>query len=547
MTIDTTSLLQALRALQLPLAPERESEALEALGAYAAKVNLDRDDLALVIADELGIWAAGGSVGKHLKESISRVLAYTPPVLDTVDGAAYFATYKKLRASSKTSAGLTHAVASRLLSRMALIAHLLSNESFSCTQVSRVLHAMEAGLDVPYRSVAVIASMLRMLPELKTRSAVDELASADAALAAQLFPDSDVVESSEITAQQVAAWLPEVDMRELLVRLSKASSEGDPTWPYLQVLHWCLVPIEFYDHPASYLYEFKPRGATAEALFALRYAFVPTGNPFLNNMKAVALLSQTWARNRGQDDAHALVSIVGALEAIPLSARREVARVLRAWLTRVTELRTVQLRPLTVSVDAELFQRVSDYICANDTGTQGVIEQRVVDCLAVLAFDQPGWRAKGLGDGVNASNLSRRKLGDVEFANVNERTALALEAHGGHLSATYVAGHQRSLKRIVKQRLEESWRSLDDPENWNIKVLFVAHSRDSAGLPAQETIHGVPVVYEYIDYHELLSRALAESSEAQRLNSFKQHVIDVLNRSTVRESARDAFRAIIAA
>lgn len=546
MPAHSAALLQALRALQLPLAPDREDEALGALMAYAAEAKLDPTDLTIVLTDELGIWASEGKVGKHLKESINRALAFTPPALGAVDGAAYLATYKRLRASSKTSAGLTHALAQRLLSRMALIAHLLANEAFSCTQVARVLYAMEAGLDVPYRSVAVVASTLQLVPELQFTKAVHELADEDTGLASALFPDSDVVESSEIAAELVAAWLPEVDVRGLLVRLSKATAENDElTWPYLQVLHWCLIPIEFYDHPASYLYEFKPRGVAAEALFKLRYAGVATGNPFLNNMKAVATLNSIWARNRGQDDAHALVAILGALEALPFTSRREVARVFRAWLTRVVELRTIEPQPLDTTIDAELFQRVAEFICTNETGTQGVIEQRVVDCLAVLAFNKEGWRPTGLGDGVNASNLSRRKLGDVEFANVNARAALALEAHGGHLSQTYVMEHQRSLRRIVKQRLDESWRSLDDPENWSITVLFVAHSRDRQGLPTTETIHGVPVTYEYIDYRELLRRALAGSDEVQRLDSFSKHVIEVLNRSTVRESARDAFRAII--
>jgi hypothetical protein len=359
-----------------------------------------------------------------------------------------------------------------------------------------------------------------------------------------LFPDSTLIDSNEIAGQYASAWLPEIDMTRLLTRLSKAIAGKDPTWPYLQVLHWCLVPVEFYDHPASNLYEFKPRGSNAEALFALRYSQVSTGNPFLNNMKAVAMLNTTWARNRGQDDAHALVSILGALETLPFTSRREVARVLRAWLTRVVEICTVTPELLEVEVDQELFVRVAQFVCSNQTNTHGVIEQRVVDCLAVLAYDKPGWRVKGLGDGVNASNLSRRKLGDIEFSNLDSRLALALEAHGGHLSSTYVAGHRRSLSRIVAQRLDESWRALDEPSHWRVNVLFIAHSRDMLGLPSTEQIHDVQVNYEYIDYEELLSRALAASSEDERIEKFQSHVIDVLNSSTVRESTRATFRAI---
>lgn len=209
------------------------------------------------------------------------------------------------------------------------------------------------------------------------------------------------------------------------------------------------------------------------------------------------------------------------------------------------ELCTVKPVLLDLTVTNDLFAAVTDYITENETYTQGVIEQRVVDCLAVLAFDGEGWRARGLGDGVNASNLSRHKLGDVEFANVDKRRAIALEAHGGHLSVTYVADHTRSLGRIVEQRLAESWLALDDPEAWNVKVLFVAHSRDADGLPLAKTLHGVNVTYEYIDYSELVERAVAVSSPSDRIAAFELHVVKRLNARTVRESVREKFREIV--
>ena len=180
-----------------------------------------------------------------------------------------------------------------------------------------------------------------------------------------------------------------------------------------------------------------------------------------------------------------------------------------------------------------------------ETYTQGVIEQRVVDALAVLVFDEPGWRARGLGDGVNASNFSRHKLGDIEFTNIDDRYAIALEAHGGHLSATYVKDHARSLSRIIEQRLAESWSAIDDPEEWIVEVLFVAHTRDTSGLPTTETLHNVNVVYKYIDYSELVDRARGHSTAEERIGVLDFYVIEKLNADTVRESTREKFRKII--
>src|SRR5699024_8670935 len=129
-------------------------------------------------------------------------------------------------------------------------------------------------------------------------------------------------------------------------------------------------------------------------------------------------------------------------------------------------------------------------------------------------------------------------------ANVDQRYAIALEAHGGFLSATYVADHARSLSRIVNKRLEESWADLDDAEAWTVHVLFVAHSMEKH-LPTEDTLHGVPVIYEYIDYTELLDRARSSSSPERRIDTFELHVVQKINEATVRESVRGSFREII--
>lgn len=534
---------QVVRGWELPLPIENEQLVVDAVAAIGTGKGLQFEDFALLLEQATERWQLNGAIDAQLRTAVDTALRFTSPVLDEIDAKAYFDLYKKLRSGGGDVASLTHATTLRLISRTPLIAHLLREERFSCSQVARLLAANEASLDVSYGSIVKIARKLDQLPQLDRSEAVDDLWDTDQSRSIVLFPDSSLPESNSLAGDALSRWLPEVDTERLLIRLSKSEEPDAPQfWPYLQILHWCLVPIEFFDHPASYLYEFAPRGGNGEALFA-KYS-VSTGNPFLNNAKAVHSLD-SWARGRGGDDAHALAEIVKTVDTLPFVPRRQVVRILRAWIVRVIELRTVEPVPIDIQVTDALFNSVAEYITEHETNTQGVIEQRVVDCLAVLAYDRPGWRARGLGDGVNATNFSRHKLGDVEFANVDKRCAIALEAHGGHLSVTYVEDHTRSLGRIIEQRLNESWGNLDDPEKWTVKVLFVAHSRAAIGLPVREVLHGVNVEYEYMDYAELVRLAKIDSSSEDRVAAFEMYVIDQLNEPTVRESARRKFCEIV--
>lgn len=540
----TEQLILTLRSLQLPLVPDREHDVLEALIEHAEYSFYSPNDLAILIANEMSIWEDSGEVGRNLNEAVRIALEHVPPVLKSINARTYFSLYKRLRSGTSDTAGLTHSAARRLLSRASLIAHLLGEERFSCSQVARLLQATESSLDVPHGAVAVLARELNMLPSLDRYTAIEVLQKDDFELAVALFPDSDVADSNVLAAAEIESWMPESNVTHLLDLLSRGrESASEPTWPYLQVLHWCLTPIEFYDHPASYLYEFSPRGQVAKEIFN-KYPTV-TGNPVLNNAKAVETINATWARNRGGEDAHALVALLAILESLPFIARRQIARVLRAWLWRIIELKSVEPVPVVAVTDQRLVLKFVAHVCGNETYTQGVIEQRVVDFLSYLAFQGDGWRVRGIRDGVNASNLSRKKLGDLEFTNVDQRSAIAIEAHGGFLSSTYVADHQRSLSRIVNQRLEDSWLDLDDPESWSIRVLFVAHAREVSGLPVNEVLHGVAVEYEYLDYGEFFELALGRSTKIQQLASFEEYVTDVLNLSTVRESVREKFRELI--
>lgn len=539
-----SQLAKVVRLWALPLAPEHEVEALRRVMELGDSQGIPVSDLALKLDADTSDWFATDEPSALLVEAVDAALEFAAEEISELDGKLYFKTYKGLRKGTKRDlVPLSPPVARRLLSRTTLIVHLLRQEHFSCTQVSRVLAATEAALDVPYGSIAVIARAMKCLPKLSPARATKELWERDQAHAWELFPDSSLRESCAIAATEVERWLPEVDVESLLRTLSGANDTlSEPTWPYLQILHWCLTPLEYFDHPPSYLYEFAPRGKqVAGALFA-RYP-ASTGNPLLNNAKAVETLGWSWARNRGFEDAHALVDLLESIESLPYTSRRHVARVIRAWQERVLELCTTTPVLIEYPDSEEQFTRLIDFVAKKETQTHGVLEQRLVDYLAVLAFDRPGWRPRGLGDGVNTTNFSRKKLGDVEFANTNGRTAIAVEAHAGMLSRIYVNDHIRSLNRIVALRLEESWAAIDEPQNWTVRVIFIAHSLGK-DLPDSTMIHGVNVELEYTTFADFRRKAVEQSDMEQRLQAFKDHVITPLNKVSVRETTRERFVAI---
>lgn len=537
-------LIDVLGLLQLPTDPAVEPELAALLDTLTQTQGLEAGDLYDMINADLEAWSNTSIASDSLKTTVTGLLnADFGHASSPLSGSSYFLAYSKMRAGGSDWTGVSHAQARRLLSRSSLVKYLLVTEHLSCSQISRLLHTTEASLDVPYPAVRVLARELDALPQLDSAVAGLALWNKDQERSRVLFPDSDRTETCRVAAEVIQAWLPEEDLYPILqdVTSSRGLNSPDPFWPYLQMLHWCCLPLEFYDHPASYLYEFKPRGAIAADLFD-RYR-TATGNPILNNAKAVQTLNESWARNRGGRDSLALVALLKVLESLPFGIRRQVARVLRAFLARILDLcfaETVPIPPLTHVEDVE---RVFARFIRTDSNTQGVIEQRLADCLAFLAFPETSWRSRGLGDGVNASNLSRKKLGDVEFLDVEARTAVAVEAHGGHLSASYVAGHQRSLARIVAMRVEDSWSQIAPAEEWVIRVLFVAHSRDQVGLPSSELLSGVDIQYEYVDYDHFYALARTQSTSKAFLSAYNILVTRVMNRPTVRQSARNVLRA----
>ena len=220
------------------------------------------------------------------------------------------------------------------------------------------------------------------------------------------------------------------------------------------------------------------------------------------------------------------------------AARQELAGWFRRWVLRIMRL----ARPLAQAIpevpDGQKVAALLAAVSASETKTTGIIEQRVVDAVAASLHDiADGWRANGIGDSVNASNVSRRKLGDCEFQNTGSRSLVAYEAHGGHLSEVYINGHVQTLRRVVPLRVEE-WERVKDLDKWTFEVVFVAHSFDAQARDIE--VNGAVIHLRFETFAEFTSH-----SDASKLtNLFTLHVNAPLNERRTPQRVRDTYLAL---
>jgi hypothetical protein len=296
------------------------------------------------------------------------------------------------------------------------------------------------------------------------------------------------------------------------------------------------------------LYEFAPRGVAANWLFQQYPAsLAAAANPFLNNAKAVDRLDLAWAAVRTDYPAaaHALVRVVEGLESMGFSARKELAAWLRWWIHRGLRLQAPPATQVTEMATPKLVGRVLAAVQGQETNTVGIVEQRVVDALSAVRHPaEEGWRARGLGDSVNASNISRRKLGDADFQDAARRSVVAYEAHAGVLSHVYLRGHLQTLARVLPVRAQE-WAGISDIEEWSIEVIFVAHAF-APGVPVAGTsvrVPGVPI--DVSIRFSTMSDFIADGPGAAELTgAFVQHIHSRLNERRTPERVRTTYAQI---
>lgn len=264
-------------------------------------------------------------------------------------------------------------------------------------------------------------------------------------------------------------------------------------------------------------------------------------SPFLNNAKSVDTLDSAWAASKKKKERHAaraLVDILTELDCLSDPSRSAAGQYLRALLHRMLRIslqtNTVLTAPLP-AIDAEGGHRLLVGVAAGNTGTRGVIEQRLTDCIALReAGDLAQWRLRGFGDSVFTTNTSQKKLGDAELKHATENRIIAVEAHGGRLTEKYVQDHLFTMRNVIPLRLEE----LEDRApigDWALELQFFAHDLDN-GLSEDHIVEGLPVHINYRRFADVAGMPVDGDFLALLSTYFTEHLNAVHVHSRTRQA-----------
>jgi hypothetical protein len=525
-----------MRRLLLPIRPELEVAALDAARLALDQGGVDPADHAAFLRAEYAQWRDVGSPGKAFAAAVKAYLQAGEPQFGPVLSKKYFDMHSKL----SRKAQFDHDLASSLLSHARLIAALAVEDRLSSAQIAQLLSRRAPRLPSSWIAVEIVLRAIRSRPNL-TREDVEHLFDLDTTSEEATFIDAALPEC----VQRIGIIASEFGVPP---SFEKALSElvTDPFFPYLKMLHYLCTIAEYYDHPPEFPYEFSPRGKTS-AWLATRYPAVltATGNPFLNNAKSVDVLDRSWANSKKAAQshaAHALVTVIESLSGLGFSARRELATWIRRLLVRIIRL-SAGTRVVLPTLGPTEISRIITAVSRGPTNSFGILEQRVVDALGFLRYEQPVWVARGLGDSVNATNVSKRKCGDCDFQDGVGRKVAAFEPHAGRLSDIYVKGHELTLKRVLAERRAEWDQTVGLGGKWSVSVMFVAHEVPSDQPLATVTVKDVTAEISAVTFEEFVDGLDVNSPEVQV--AFEEYVRQQLMEDRTPESVRRLVKALI--
>lgn len=531
------SVLEALRPLRLPIERGRE-RAVESAVESTLRSDHESSQQAIERAAYMADLWLEGEQHRDLRPLVNAAITAGMP---TTGGETLAARYPALLRKLETDLQ-SRDLAAALISEAPLIYRLSADQGMSATQIAHVLSQVLGGTFFPYESVESVMTALGQKAALDS-DRVSQLSVIDYLAASKRFADASYGEATDIAGAAALRLGFDGDLGAMLRDLCPPALPSRANIPYLQALEFvCFVAAEA-DHPPQFLYEFAPRGQVANQIFA-RYsnALAPTGNPILNNFKAVEAADRAWARSRPSMASNALVRLLEGLAKLPYGARRDLAAWLRQWLLHTTSLLDPGPREVfdLESVLATHIERLLSWVCSGNTQTAGTAEQRTVDALASLLHPaRDGWRGRGFGDAVNISNLSRRKLGDCEFQLTSNNQVVGYEPHGGRLTLPYLEGHLKSARRVIDLRVEE-WSTVSDPSRWSVEVQFVAHEIDPMFVGINETTNsGVLVTVGAETFSSFVTRSKLASHPDSITSAVTTYVFAALNRPQTPQRIRD--------
>jgi hypothetical protein len=525
----------AFRTLLLPIDPAREDDALEAAIMALDAQGIAREDQPAHIRASYAAWHAGQPRTAGLSGAISAALRAGNGDLGGRFASNYFPFHEETLQRRHL---YSFEQATSFLSHLRLAVQLAAHESMSAAQIAKILGARDHRVGFGWRAVRDVLRALGYRFEL-TEDAVEGLFQRDLELEEIAFADADFYDAAGIVGIAGSELGFPGDLQALLLRLFSPEPDGLRHGPYLQILHYVVTVAEFYDHALKVLYEFAPRGQVAVSIFnSYPIDLRASGNPVLNNAKSIDVLDSGWARSKEDylPASTAVFEIIDGLEQLGFAARKDLSAWIRRWLHRVVRLTRIVARRVPDSPTEAEIEKVVTAVAEGPTRTFGVIEQRLTDVLALCAHPfTEGWRNHGIGDSVNASNVSRRKIGDAEFQHATARTVVAYESHAGRLTDVYVDGHIEALRRVIPLRSEE-WERVAPRGEWSLDVRFLAH--DVTADRRELEIDGFRVQIVPFTFADFCSH---QPDGATLLPIYHAHMTLRLNEARTPQTVRDRY------
>lgn len=529
-----------LRTLLLPINFKLETKCVSKLKEFCStKLEGTFEEHELWIESQIEEWRETRTPSNDLKLLINKLLLTGNGDYKEKISENYFACHKELT----TNQLLTFEMASSYLSHLLLIIRLADEDKMSCAQIAVIMLAMNPSVTFERRSLQPVLAKLKVSASQNFGTdQINELWASDNDSFIDVFGDASFQECIDKVSNVAISLGYSSNLQEQLVILSNFQNDISKYVPYIQILHYQCSIIEYHDHLVRDFYEFSPRGVACKALLE-KYPdnITNASNPFLNNAKSVSLVDMSWAASKKQKEyegALALFHILSGMDRLGYSARKELAQWLRFFIHRFLALAKPLNCPLPESLTLENYQNLISNIAKSNTGTKGILEQRVVDSFCLAIYDSE-WVSRGIGDAVNASNLSKKKLGDCDFQNYTEKKVHAYEAHGGLLTQSYLDEHVKTLPKLIKPRLKE-WRNISISDKWSVEIKFVAHDFN-AKLPETLEVDGVVISIEFMTYAELFAQINLNNS----LKYLNDHFLSPLSESKTPAFVRSSFLGLI--
>lgn len=525
---------EAFKSLLLPVPVEQEDYCLEEFRAALTESGVAPQDHAVWVDYQIRAWSETGTPSEEFKEAIQVAIRFPGERFSENIADCYF----NLHDSLQTDFLLSHTQARAYLSHSRLIYTLADAEWMSSAQIANLVGTRDTRVGVSRQSIVKILTKLRIKPRI-TEDQVRECFYRDQNLEISVMADADLDAAASLVGATASSLGVQIDFGAKLLDLCPDGNlQHHP--PYLQILHYQSTIAELYDHRLTDLYEFNPRG-TPVGWLVDQYPGALTGasNPFLNNAKSVEALTIGWARSKASNfrSALALFELLAEMEELGFSARKELAQWVRLWIHRVMQLARPLENLIPEDLDQSALERFLENIAGSESGTSGILEQRVVDALSIQLYQRSNdWVCRGAKDPVNATNMSKRKLGDIDFQRVSTKQVEAFEAHAGTLTAPYLNNHMEVLWRVLDARIKE-WETYSEETGWVVKIIFVAHAF-AVDEPEEIEREGVTIRISFCNYTDLIEEVRVHGGLGDAVRSF---VLQPINEKRTPNHARERF------